>query len=44
MYSTSCLALKDLLTMNTSGNVSEYLAKLWELCLRARDDIKVFKL
>lgn len=43
-YSTfisSCLALRDLIVVYNSNEISNYLDKLWEISLRARDDIKV---
>ena len=39
--SYSCLALCDLLSIASTRDVATSLAQLWELCLRARDDIKV---
>ena len=38
----SCLALHDLLVVYQSYRVCGYLASLWELSFRARDDIKVY--
>ena len=37
----SCMALGDLLVSRLVGEVADQLPSLWELCLRARDDIKV---
>ena len=37
----SCLALRDLLVVYQSSDLSSYLDRIWELSLRARDDIKV---
>ena len=37
----SCMALGDLLVGQQAGDVASHLPSLWELCLRARDDIKV---
>lgn len=36
----SCVALCDLLSVASIKSVATILAQLWELCLRARDDIK----
>lgn len=36
----SCMALGDLLSGRQVGEVASSLPELWELCLRARDDIK----
>ena len=38
---TSCMALGDLLVGQQVKDVANYLPSLWELSLRARDDIKV---
>ena len=37
----SCMALSDLLSGRSVEDVLDSLPKLWELCFRARDDIKV---
>ena len=36
----SCLALSDLLSGRQVDDVVEYIPSLWELCFKARDDIK----
>ncbi len=41
MSPCSCLGLSDLLVSRHIGEVAKYIAQLWELVLRARDDIKV---
>ena len=37
----SCVALRDLLVGRQAIEVVDYLAQLWELCLKVRDDVKV---
>ena len=37
----SCMAVSDLLVGQLVSEVAGHLPSLWELCLRARDDIKV---
>ena len=41
IFYCSCLALRDLMVVYPSSKLFKYLSQLWELCLRARDDIKV---
>ena len=41
LFFLSCLALRDLLVVYQSNEASHYLDELWEMSLRARDDIKV---
>ena len=41
-FCCSCLALRDIMVVYPSSKLFKYLSQLWELCLRARDDIKVY--
>ena len=41
IFLNSCMALCDLLSVVSTKDVATSLPQLWELCLRARDDIKV---
>ena len=38
---SSCMALSDLLSGRSVDDMLESIPRLWELCFRARDDIKV---
>ena len=38
----SCVALSDLLVSRQISEVADSLPQLWELTLRARDDVKVY--
>ncbi|XP_031556184.1 proteasome adapter and scaffold protein ECM29-like [Actinia tenebrosa] len=37
---SSCMAVSDLLSGRSAEDVLDYMPRLWELCLRARDGIK----